>query len=282
MKNNNSMHYEIVSSLTAEKILAYCKSCGHFITTSDYHISREEYNAFLIVYLISGSFFYNTKNNSQRLNPGELGIFDTFSYHKYGTDIDSEFIWVHINGNGIKTILNELILINKSNIFSGTLIIGMRDFINSMIKLCAKNIEINEFDVSLMLYDSLYSLVSNKKSIAETFIKNKENEYITDSIKFIHNNYHKKITIKEIANSIHLSEAYFSRIFKASTGLSPYLYLKNYRINIAKILLEQGVSINETAIKTGWNSTSNFIYAFKKSVGLSPGNMQKNTNQIMK
>ena len=50
-------------------------------------------------------------------------------------------------------------------------------------------------------------------------------------------NFHKQIKLKDIADSVHLSEIYFHNIFTESIGISPHQYLINCRIENAKKLL---------------------------------------------
>lgn len=267
--NEKSSSYVFNPSDTAKRIFAYRDTCGHYITTSEYYEDRERYAVPLILYLNSGSFFYCSDERIIRVKPGELAVFDTSSPHIYGTDVSSEFVWLHIGGNGIRELVQEITLFGENNVFSGDVINPMRDFLYYMLTLCSENLQISESEVSLMIYKNLYSLIPYVQN--ETFAVRRGSEYIIESVEFIRNNYHRKISVKDIASNVHLSEAHFSRVFKNSMGISPYSYLREYRINMAKILLEQGMSISETAQKTGWSSDSNFIYAFKQSVGVSPG-----------
>jgi len=267
--HERSAWHNFNSSELAKNILAYADSCGRFVTTPEYYEDREQYSAPMILHVISGSFFYCSDEKITRVNAGEVAIFDTTSPHIYGTDVPSDFLWLHIAGNGITKIVHELINQNKSSVFSGEITNPMREFLNYMHTLCSENLQIPESEVSLMIYKSLYSLFTNIQN--ETFTANYDNKYILDSIEFIRKNYHRKITVKDIAAHVHLSEAHFSRIFRAETGISPYSYLIEHRINTSKLLLEKGLSIAETAQKTGWSSDSNFIYAFKQSTGVSPG-----------
>jgi AraC-type DNA-binding domain-containing proteins len=271
--HERSVWHNFNSSDLAKNILAYADSCGRFITTPEYYEDRSEYCAPMIMYVFSGSFFYCADEKITRVNAGELAIFDTTSAHIYGTDESSDFIWLHIAGNGITKIIQELLYQNKSNVFRGDVIIPARDFLNYMQTICSENLQIPESEVSVMIYKSLYSLFPNIQN--ETFTANYDNKYILDSIEFIRKNYHRKITVKDIAAHVHLSEAHFSRLFRAETGISPYSYLIEHRINTSKLLLEKGFSITETAQRTGWSSDSNFIYAFKQSTGVPPGGYVK-------
>lgn len=94
---------------------------------------------------------------------------------------------------------------------------------------------------------------------------------IDSVISFLQAEYKKKVNTHDMVELVHLSEYHFLRIFKKYTGLSPYEYLINYRINKSKSLLkETNLSVNEIAYEVGFNNINNFIRDFKKLVGVSP------------
>jgi AraC family transcriptional regulator len=65
--------------------------------------------------------------------------------------------------------------------------------------------------------------------------------------------------------------AYFIRLFKQSTGLTPYQYVLQQRIERAKQLLRQGNrAIADVALECGFTSQSNFTRAFRRATGMTP------------
>ena len=77
--------------------------------------------------------------------------------------------------------------------------------------------------------------------------------------------------LDELAAVAGLSTYYFVRLFKRSTGLSPHQYLVNLRIQRAKRLLtETSMSMLEIAHESGYASASNFAYAFRRIVRVTP------------
>ncbi|MBN1532425.1 MAG: helix-turn-helix transcriptional regulator [Spirochaetes bacterium] len=64
--------------------------------------------------------------------------------------------------------------------------------------------------------------------------------------------------------------------FKELFGYSVFAYLREERLNRAKILLEEGsYTVTETANLVGYSNLSHFAYAFKKRFGINPGSLLK-------
>ena len=68
-----------------------------------------------------------------------------------------------------------------------------------------------------------------------------------------------------------LSKSTLLRAFTKSKGVTPYCYLENIRIGVAKKLLEQGVAPIEAALQTGFSDQSHFTNYFNRFIGLAPG-----------
>jgi AraC-like DNA-binding protein len=78
------------------------------------------------------------------------------------------------------------------------------------------------------------------------------------------------ITLHQLAAYGQVSESYLGRIFKNVTGKAPIDYLIDIRINKAKNLLLDGLSVSETSHLVGFNDIYYFSRAFKKHEGISP------------
>ena len=105
----------------------------------------------------------------------------------------------------------------------------------------------------------------------EASIENERLEKINEAKKFIEENYQEALSVEKIAATVNYSVPYFSKIFKEATKLSPYDYLLSVRLEKAKELLHKSdASISQIAFLTGFNSDANFIYFFKKHLGISP------------
>jgi YesN/AraC family two-component response regulator len=92
---------------------------------------------------------------------------------------------------------------------------------------------------------------------------------------YIENNYQNDITSLDMANLIHLSYSYFSRLFKKIMKRSFSDYLNYVRILKAeKLLTTSDLNITEIAMAVGFTTSSYFIQQFKQYKEISPKQFQ--------
>ena len=103
-------------------------------------------------------------------------------------------------------------------------------------------------------------------------------KYVVEQIvNYFEDHYAEKISLDQIAENMYLSPFYISRIFKSETGDAPIRHLINIRLEKAKELLQQGFggSIQEVAIKVGYDDAYHFSKLFKKRYGVPPSHVKK-------
>ncbi|GAB1483238.1 hypothetical protein MASR2M78_20540 [Treponema sp.] len=82
----------------------------------------------------------------------------------------------------------------------------------------------------------------------------------------------------KLADSVHVSEDYLTRIFHRELGLSLWEYLNRYRILLAtELLLQTNETIQEIAQRTGFQDQAYFCRVFKKYHGVPPGKLRSKT-----
>jgi len=86
----------------------------------------------------------------------------------------------------------------------------------------------------------------------------------------LHDHWNHAVDMDNLAASLHISPRHFRRLFKQSTGLSPNQYRMNLRINHAKLLLEQALTVKEVAYRVGFDDAYHFSRLFKHKTGVSP------------
>jgi AraC family transcriptional regulator len=96
-------------------------------------------------------------------------------------------------------------------------------------------------------------------------------EKLMRAVEYIQNQLDADLTVSGIAQAVCLSPYHFTRLFKESTGQSPYQYVVEARVRKAKELLATGkFTISEAAYLVGFVDQSHLTRHFKRVFGLTP------------
>lgn len=94
---------------------------------------------------------------------------------------------------------------------------------------------------------------------------------INKAMHYVRENCHKRLSVEEIADAVHLSKEYLSSKFKEVTGVSLPDYINQQKVSEAKqYLLFTDMSLAEIAESLSFSSQSYFQSVFKKHTGHTP------------
>ena len=103
-----------------------------------------------------------------------------------------------------------------------------------------------------------------------------QNKYILAAKKLVQEQYSDPtLSLASVAEALGIHPNYLSKLFKTSINLNFIDYLRSYRVQRSRELLERGLSVNAVAERTGFSSPQSFIRVFKASVGCTPGQYRK-------
>lgn len=150
---------------------------------------------------------------------------------------------------------------NILNLFNKTIKSkGLQKIISSLSLIMKLNHHINSNSLNRIGYES---------KEGDNYVLNKVFQYSL-------NNYHKEITLDEIAHLANMSKTNFCRFFKKRTRKTFMVFLNEVRIQEAcKLLRSSDANISEIAYQAGFNNLSNFNRQFKKVVLCSPNEYRK-------
>ena len=82
--------------------------------------------------------------------------------------------------------------------------------------------------------------------------------------------------LENVSDYFHLSKFHFSHYFKKKMNLPFYRYVLLKRLSLAMAMIKQNqLTIEQIALKCGYNDYSSFYRSFKKEYKISPKNLQK-------
>ena len=116
--------------------------------------------------------------------------------------------------------------------------------------------------------------------LAEQFGQTRTQRYVTASslpgpvlkrvCELIETRLNTPIGLQDLAREANMSRFHFSRMFRNSTGESPYRYLMKRRIERAKEMLARGCSDDAVAAGSGFSRRSHLCSLFRRYTGVTP------------
>jgi len=90
-------------------------------------------------------------------------------------------------------------------------------------------------------------------------------------IRYISMHYSEKLTVKNLAQQVHLDSDYFGQLFKREKGMMVNQYIIRIRIQKAEDMLQSGnYKVHEVAENCGFSDTFHFYKSFKALRGVPP------------
>lgn len=121
------------------------------------------------------------------------------------------------------------------------------------------------------LYLYLDELIESSSARREDRNSELRDFYIQEAVGFIQRNYHRPITVEEVADGCKLSRSYFSKMFKDVIGCTPQEFIIRLRLTkAAELMRTTELSIGDIAVQCGYPNQIQFSQAFKKRYGLPP------------
>jgi len=135
---------------------------------------------------------------------------------------------------------------------------------------------IGDNDPSAQLYgDSLTAAIAAKLFERPKEVKGSEQKLssiqLKDAMSYLEANMPARVELATLAELAGLSQSHYSRAFKASTGLAPYRWQLQSRVERAKdLLLNTNSGLHDVAEATGFADAVHFGRTFRKMTGATP------------
>ena len=258
----------------------YITEAGEFFAGEDYFTERDGRDGYQLIYTASGSGRFIADNKEIKLEAGSAVIIRCNERHRYETYKSGwHNLWIHFDGCGAKgfeSLINgdEYVAVytaDKEELETALTTIITMAHRTDMLSCALISDSVSKIMTALLTQRLTKALQSDGSNGGET-----KYPEIHSVLEFIHKNYALSITIDDMVRDINISKYHFIRIFKRQMGVTPYEYLTDYRMKMAKILLRTTYkSIFEISDEVGYKSKSNFISKFRDLNGVTPAQYRK-------
>lgn len=224
-------------------------------------------------FMLKGSITFSVDGRDYQLNGGD--IFFTCPNEVHSSNLEplsvSDLVWFQID------ISNPAQLLFLNAAAAGLLI----DQLNNLTERSLHGSDRNLVHLADEAFHAAYCLQNAPLTASYlvlilqliTGASNHQNPLSADiqlSVDYIMEHITDQISLDELAGICHLSVSAYKQKFKGQLGITPRSYINRKKIEMAKIFLDSGHSVTETAVVLGFNTSNYFSTVFKKYAFYTP------------
>lgn len=213
----------------------------------------------------------------ERFLTGDVAVYPAGIDYTLRWEQESEFILIGIDPSLLKQ--NAIALLETETVELKLLLATQDPLIHSMALVLKAELEASQpggqmyaeaiaqtLAIHLLRNYSVRKMPS-KIATVEGLPKHKLHQIID----YVHTSLQGDLSLSAMATVIGMSPYHFSRLFKQSTGMTPYQYVIRYRLERAKELLQHSnLTIAQIAYMTGFSNQSHFTQQFKRQYQKTP------------
>ena len=231
-----------------------------------YEVKRSGLNSFLMFYIKEGELLFEYEGRSFVAHKKDIVILDCMKPQRYQALTRTSFYWFHLDGSASRAYF-EHFKENRGIHFQNTR--GMEEhfvLIHDLMRSGCPDegiMSVHIHRIMALLFSSVGTGGTPSDIVARARV-------------YMDAHYMEKLSAEQIAEASRVSPSHLFRLFRKETGLTPYAYLTNVRMEHAmKMLLNTSYTVEEIADYCAFCSSANFIRAFRQSTGVTPRKYRK-------
>lgn len=235
--------------------------------TINVRFTRHDY---YLIYVIDGLMHLEIEDISTDVTTGNLIIISPETEYFYCTKKDTfvSYLSVHITGSKAAEFIEGFSLPTNKILNCGYI----SNMNNYWTRLQREFILYDEFfdRTTVAILTQILARFSRAVNSTDT------NNFLAQSVTYMSENFHKKISIGYLAELEGLSESYYRSVFKQIFKKTPSEHITTLRLSAAAGYLENSTkSLSEIASLVGYSDEFYMGKMFKKEFGISPGKYRR-------
>ncbi len=216
-------------------------------------------------YIIDGTFIELSKRDVALIKPYELHSTDGGMYSRHLLYFKDAYLDRFFTAEAKKELLSffkrkKLTLNSENHEKLKKLLVELKRDSNNFLLFC---------EIMKLFNESCHSDENNMEISAR-------NRLISRIVEYLANNYLEIKSLDSLADRFFITKHYLCRLVKKETGVSVITYINTHKLQLACEKLQfTRKNIEEIASECGFNSSMYFCKAFKKNMGVSPGEYRK-------
>ena len=250
----------------------WCLLAGHWLVR-EHRLDKRIINESVLIYCVNGSGHLTINEVTTNVNAGDVFYCPPGIEHGYCCAPSSgwEIWWVHFGGSQFNTLCQLAGLHKHPPLRLGIVPEILELFFVRLLDILTAAASAAALDANQTLHSLLMEIL--KRSDPQKKLSKFDSlPWATCS------------SLDELARNAGYSKYHFCRLFKQETGLSPWQFVIDRKIECAReLLLSSMLSIKEISSRLGFNNPDYFAKIFARRTGITPhiyrGSMHVATNK---
>ncbi|MDR0375459.1 MAG: AraC family ligand binding domain-containing protein [Treponema sp.] len=225
---------------------------------------------FQMVYVTEGQGTFRCEEKTFAVRPGNVMLLLPEIKHQYRPDFETGWheYWVGFNGGYFKQLLAQGIIPREKFFFDTGLHDGIAALFGQIFDEIRNQRPLYQFKACAGILSLLSEILAHDRRRDQP---NYYQKIVERAKSFMKKNIFGAINIALISDNVGMSASRLNDIFKAYTGMAVYQYYIHLKINEALIILEEeDASIQNVALRLGFEDPCYFSRLFKNKVGVAP------------
>lgn len=251
----------------------------HHLSTSPLGglFAMHAHNMYELLYFVSGDATLVIEDRKYKLKNGDLILIRPSKYHFIQIDSSVDYERYDVLFDEKTLGISQTAMISKDteviNLSGNTI----ADNIFRKFDYYFSKLDRNDFIlvITLLLKELFFNLSINQAYFATEY--SIIHPLLSDVLKYINSNLFTIKSVREIANTLFVTESYIFRLFKSELKNSPKKYITNKRLLYSQNLILMGGKPTEIYEDCGFNDYTTFYRSYVKFFGHSPSTDRKNS-----
>lgn len=230
---------------------------------------------YVLLYCIQGEGQISVNGNHFALTANQVIILPPGVPHTYMSSIDNPWTiyWIHFKGNKARLMASDYVIPKTISVSTDSRINDRLDLFEEMYHTLewGYSLENLRYATTCLSYFMGSLAYVNCFRAARTRNDSPNNDIITQSIHYMHENINRMLTMNEISAYVKYSPYRYSALFKEKVGYPPMNYFSRLKIQKACELIDTtSMKINQISQVLGYDDPFYFSRVFSKIMGMSP------------
>ena len=264
----------------------YLTNIGYFPNAEYHYCRREAANStdYILIYCVKGEGWLEYNGKKLKVAEDQFFIIPQGMSHAYGSSKGKPWsiYWIHFNGKKAGYFSKGFDIPQDMPYNSQSRFKNKIDLFEEIFSTLQSESSTEQMSYATSVFFHFLGIIKCSNSGKKESEAIKESSIIDTSLKFMRENLHKHLSLRNMAEHVNLSVSYFSRIFIAQIGTSPSKYLAQLRMEKACHYLEETeMKVNQISPLVGFDDPLYFSRLFTNYLKLSPTQYRENRNRTL-